>query len=78
MTSSRRISFREKANYVALIEHEGAKTIWQKDTKFALFTGDGDAIKSDSARTIGGAVKESCEALLKNWSDKSASANEKK
>src|SRR5262249_27850324 len=45
---------REKANYVALIEHEGAKTIWQKDTKFALFTNDGDAIKSDSARTIGG------------------------
>jgi hypothetical protein len=57
----------DKADYVVLLEHEGGKPGLHKDNKFAVFKSDGDAIKSGSTRTVGGAVKDSCEALMKDW-----------
>lgn len=55
------------ADYIVLLEHEGGKAILRKDSKFAVFNKEGDAIKSGSTRTVGGAVKDSCEALMKDW-----------
>jgi len=57
----------ESADYIVLLEHEGGKALLRKDSKFAVFKKDGDAIKSGSTRTVGGAVKDSCEALMKDW-----------
>lgn len=59
----------EAADYVVMIEREGAKTVYAKDNKFAVFRKDGDAIKSGSTRTVGGAVKNSCEAIMKDWQE---------
>ena len=55
------------ADYIVLMEHEGGKGIIRKDNKYALFNKDGDAIKSGSSRTVGGAVKDACAALIKDW-----------
>lgn len=68
----------EKADYVVLLEHEGGKPGLRKDNKFALFNEEGDSIKSGSTRTVGGAVKESCEALLKDWQAKTSKTDERK
>lgn len=57
----------DKADYVILLEHEGGKALLLKDNKFALFNKDGDSIKSGSARSLGNAVKNSCEALMADW-----------
>lgn len=62
----------EKADYVLLLEHEGGKALLLRDNKFALFDKDGDSIKSGSARTLGNAVKDSCDALLKDWQKKTS------
>jgi hypothetical protein len=57
----------DKADYIVLLEHEGGKPAYLKDSKFAVFKSDGDAIKSGSTRTLGGAVKDACAALMKDW-----------
>lgn len=57
----------DKADYVVLLEHEGAKGWSRKDNKFAVFKADGDGIGSGSTRTLGNAVKDSCQAILKDW-----------
>jgi hypothetical protein len=46
----------EKGDYIVLLEREGAKPLPLKDSKFAVFNKGGDAIKSGSTRTVGGAV----------------------
>lgn len=60
----------EKADYVLLLEHEGGKPLLLRDNKFALFDKDGDSLKSGSARSLGNAVKDSCDALIKDWQKK--------
>jgi hypothetical protein len=61
-----------KANYVLVLEHEGGKMWINKDNKYALYNKDGDSIKSGSTRSLGSSVKEACEALSKDWQDRSA------
>jgi hypothetical protein len=54
---------KERADFVVLIDHEGGKEFVQKDTKYVTYNKDGDSIKSGSVRSIGAAVKDSCEAI---------------
>lgn len=58
---------KEKADYIVILEHEGGKSFIRKDNKFAIFNGNGDAIRSGSTRSLGNSVKDACEAMLKNW-----------
>lgn len=58
---------KEKADYIVILEHEGGKSFIRKDNKFAIFNGDGDAIRSGSTRSLGNSVKDACEAMLKDW-----------
>lgn len=53
-----------KAGYVVTFSHEGGKGWAQKDNKIAVFNGDGDMIYSDSARSLGSAVKGACAAIM--------------
>jgi len=63
---------KDRADFVVLLDHEGGKGVALKDNKFALFNKDGDAVKSGSTRSLGNAVKDACEALLKEWQSQSA------
>jgi hypothetical protein len=47
-----------------------------KDNKFVVFNRDGDSIKSGSTVTVGGAVKNACEAILKDWGKGGEAKNE--
>jgi hypothetical protein len=64
---------KEKADYVAILEHEGGKDPISKDNKFALFNKEGDVIKSGSTRSLGNAVKEACRAIMKDWGESASS-----
>lgn len=55
----------ENADYILLLDHEGGKGLARKDNKFALFNKEGDAIASGSTRSLGNAVKDACDAVLK-------------
>ncbi len=57
----------EKADYVVLLDHEGGKGYLRKDNKVAVFNWDGDSIVSKSTRSLGNAVQDSCEAIVKDW-----------
>ena len=56
-----------KADYVILLDHEGGKGLALRDNKVAVFNGDGDTILSHSTRSLGNAVKDACEAIVKDW-----------
>jgi len=62
----------EKANYVVVLEHEGGKSWIRKDNKVAVFNQDGDSIVSHSTMSLGGAVKDACEAITKDWPSSAA------
>src|SRR5439155_25413016 len=64
---------KENADYILVLDHEGGKSAILKDNKFAVFNNDGDAIKSGSTRSLGGAVKDACKALMEEWASKSRS-----
>jgi hypothetical protein len=57
---------KEKADYIILLDHEGGKGIVRKDNKVAVFRSDGDSMFSHSTRSLGNAVKDACEAILKD------------
>lgn len=57
----------EKADYTVLLEHEGGKGRIRRDNKFVVSNRDGDTLKSGSTRSLGNAVKDACEVLLKDW-----------
>jgi hypothetical protein len=59
----------ERADYVVTLQHEGGKDLVRKDNKFAVFNKDGDAIKSGSTRSLGNAVKNACDAIMKDLQD---------
>jgi hypothetical protein len=58
---------RERADYVALLDHEGGKGWGRRDNKVAVFNKDGDSIVSHSTVSLGNAVKDACEAIVKDW-----------
>ena len=57
---------KESADYIVMFDHEGGKTIFNVDNKVAIFNKAGDAIYSGSTRSLGNAVKDSCEAIYKD------------
>jgi len=54
----------ESADFVVLLDHEGGKGWAQKDNKIAVFNRVGDAIYSDSTRSLGNSVKGACQAIM--------------
>jgi hypothetical protein len=68
----------DNADYIILLDREGGKALYLKDSKFAVFKKDGDSIKAGSTRTIGGAVKDACSALMKDWRPASDKAEQGK
>ncbi len=58
---------KEKADYVAVLDHEGGKGWARKDNKVAVFNGDGDSIVSKSTRSLGNSVQEACNAIKADW-----------
>lgn len=59
------------ANFVVLLEHETRKGAIAIDNKVAVFGKNGDAIFSGSARVLGNAVKDACDAIRKELQKKS-------
>lgn len=59
-----------KADYVILLDHEGGKGLALRDNKVAVFNSDGDTILSHSTRSLGNAVKDACDAIVKDWPSK--------
>lgn len=62
----------EKADYVALLDHEGGKGYLRHRNKVAVFSRAGDAIYSRSTRSLGNGVKDACDAILKDAAQSTA------
>lgn len=58
-------SKKENADFLIHLDHEGGKWIALRDNKVVVFNRDGDAIYSGSTRSLGNAVKDACQAILK-------------
>ena len=56
----------ENADYIVMLDHEGGKQIFRVNNKVAIFNSEGDAIYSGSTRSLGNAVKDSCQAIYKD------------
>ncbi len=57
---------KESADYIVMLDHEGGKQIFRVNNKIAIFNSEGDAIYSGSTRSLGNAVKDSCQAIYKD------------
>ena len=57
---------KESADYIVMLDHEGGKQIFRVNNKIAIFNSEGDAIYSGSTRSLGNAVKDSCEAIYQD------------
>jgi hypothetical protein len=68
-------NIREKADYIAVLDHEGGKGWARKDNKFAVFKKDGDSIVSKSTRSLGNSVKDACEAIVADWNKTGETVN---
>ena len=62
----------DKADYIVLLDHEGGKGFIRRDNKVAVFNKDGDSIVSHSTASLGNAVKDACDAIVKDWPVSSA------
>ena len=62
----------DRADYVAVFEHEGGKGYARKRNKVALFNRNGDSIFSNSTRSLGNSVQDSCDAIQKDWKEHGA------
>ncbi len=59
---------KERANYAAILDHEGGKGALHRRNKVVVFNRDGDAVFSDSTRELGNSVKDACAAIQKDQS----------
>lgn len=57
---------RERANYSLLLEHEGGKSVLERDTKVAVFDEEGDLVHAGKSFSLVGAVRGACEQLQKH------------
>jgi hypothetical protein len=55
---------KERADFVVILDHEGGKGVARKRNKIAVFNRSGDSIFSDSTRSLGNSVKDSCSAIV--------------
>lgn len=68
-------NIREKSDYVAVLDHEGGKSLLRKDNKVAVFNKDGDSIISKSTRSLGNSVQDACEAITVDWGKRGPATN---
>ena len=57
---------RDKADLIVLFDHEGGKGLVRKRDKIAVFKKDGDLLFSNSTRSVGNAVQDACDAIMKS------------
>ncbi len=57
---------KDKADYVVLFDRESSKGIARKRDKIAVFKKDGDVLYSESVRSVGTAVQDSCASIEKS------------
>ena len=57
---------KQSADYIVMLDHEGGKQIFRVNNKIAIFNSEGDAIYSGSTRSLGNAVKDSCQAIYQD------------
>lgn len=55
---------RDRAGYVILFDRESFKRFLRRRDKIAVFRRNGDALYSNSVRSVGNAVKDACTAIL--------------
>jgi hypothetical protein len=55
--------YKEKADFIVLLEHEGGKDLFNKDNKLAVFNRDGDLVTSGSFSRPRKAVETACAAI---------------
>ena len=55
--------YKDKADFVVLLEHEGGKDLFNKDNKLAVFNKEGDLIASGSFSRPRKAVETACNAI---------------
>lgn len=58
---------KERADFIVLLEHEGGKSLFDKDNKLAVFNKDGDLITSGSFSRTQKAVELACKAIMENF-----------
>lgn len=54
---------RDKANFTLLLDYDGGKLFFEKDSKVALFDPNGDLIHTESRTTVKAAVRGACLAI---------------
>lgn len=57
--------YRDKADFIVRLEHEGGKDLFNKDNKLAVFNKDGDLVESGSFSRPRKAVEVACRAIEK-------------
>lgn len=65
----------DKADYVILLDHEGGKGFIRRDNKLVVFNRDGDSILAHSTRSLGNAVKDACDVIVKDWFNRPRTAS---
>lgn len=55
--------YKEKADFIVLLEHEGGKDLFDKDNKLAVFNREGDLVASGSFSRPKKAVDVACQAI---------------
>lgn len=59
--------YKDKADFIVLLEHEGGKDLFNKDNKLAVFNKEGDLVTSGSFSRPRKAVETACEAIEKEF-----------
>jgi hypothetical protein len=59
--------YKEKADFIVRLEHEGGKDLFNKDNKLAVFNKDGDLIVSGSFSRPKKAVETACSAIAEEF-----------
>ena len=63
-------NIQQKTDYIVLLDHEGGKGALRHKNKVAVFARvSGDSIVSKSTLSLGGSVKDACEAITKDWTE---------
>jgi hypothetical protein len=58
---------KDKADFIVMLEHEGGKSVFNKDNKLAIFNKDGDLISSGSFSRTQKAVDIACNAIMQEY-----------
>lgn len=59
--------YKDKADFIVMLEHEGGKDLFNKDNKLAVFNREGDLIASGSFSRPRKAVETACDAIERDF-----------